>query len=220
MRRLRKLDPPRVLVDFGAEWTQNYINASAETRRSQEKWRHREIKIRLREETDAKCAYCEGYVEDVSYPHVEHIVPKNYAPALAHEWDNLTSACEQCNTRKGSYFVESLSLLNPYDDEINVRLAPAGAWMDWTKGDSRAELTVMKLGLNRIDLVTSRARRLDHVRALIERWHSSEAPVRAILADVIQEDALSGEFRETVMAMLASHGFPIQSVESTSHERA
>ncbi|RIJ58246.1 HNH endonuclease [Clavibacter phaseoli] len=206
MKQLTKLSQPRVLAQNGPEWTRQYVEAPADTRRHYERWRHADIKARLRDETDSKCAYCEGFVEDVAYPHVEHIIPKSHSPELAHEWQNLTSACERCNTRKGNYYEPAMQLLNPYNDDVSVHLRPQGPLMDWTRGDTRAELTVHKLGLNRIDLVASRAKRLQQVRELIERWHLSDAPLKSVLADVIKEDANSGEFSETVGALLITHG--------------
>ena len=104
MRRLTKGPKPQVLVLNEVAWTAAYI-AGVETGQGNkyEKWRHREIKVALDEETSGKCAYCEGLMGDISYPHVEHRVPKALKPELAHVWENLTWACPQCTVRKGEF---------------------------------------------------------------------------------------------------------------------
>jgi len=211
MRPLKKSSPPQVLETSGADWTAAYVRAGpGQERRRHERWRHPEIKEALRSETNAKCAYCEGIVEDVSFPHVEHIKPKGRFPELAHEWMNLTTACEKCNVAKGDYYDPELELINPYVDDVGGQLQYPGPLVDWRKGDSRAELTVSLLALNRAELVSSRTRRILSVRGMIERWHASSGPLREVLESAIRLDARDGEFTETVMTYLEAHGFPGQ----------
>lgn len=208
MRSLAKRERPTILDKQGSDWTAAYVNASpGDERRRCERWRHPEIKDALKRETSAKCAYCEGFVEDVSFPHVEHIRPKSKFPELAHEWSNLTTACERCNVAKGDYYEAGFELLDPYADNVDSHLNAAGAIVDWVKGDTRAEITVARLSLNRSDLVAARARRMLEVRGMLERWHQSSGPLRAALQSAISLDAEEGEFTTTVSAMLRSHGF-------------
>jgi uncharacterized protein (TIGR02646 family) len=210
MKPLSKVERPEVLRLQGVDWTLVYVNASTgDERRKHEKWRHREIKEALRVETSSKCAYCEGLVDDVSYPHVEHIRPKSKFPELAHDWANLTTACERCNVAKGDYFEPGLELINPYADDVATHLQALGPIVDWSKGDVRAELTVRRLALNRFELVMARTRRLDSVRSLIERWHGSSEPLRTALASAIRLDATEGEFSQSVIYLLKQHGFPM-----------
>lgn len=206
---LEKGPLPEVLRVNQLAWTQAYVAASKEERPAREKWRHSEIKVALRAETDSKCAYCEAKIVDVSYPHVEHIRPKVDFPELAHEWTNLTTACSVCNTQKGDYFVEDAELLNPYVDEVQNSIEHFGPIIDWVAGDIRAEITVRKLDLNRPALVVSRGDRLASIRELYNKWHESSEPLRTTLASAIRLDASRGEFRQTVFAYLRARDFPL-----------
>lgn len=210
MKPLSKVAVPQILQAKGSDWTSAYVSAEpGDGRRPHEKWRHPEIREALRVETLAKCAYCEAVVDDVSFPHVEHIRPKSKFPELAHDWSNLTTACERCNVAKGDYFEVGAELVNPYADDVPVHLRSSGPLIDWRKGDERAELTVSRLGLNRAELVAARARRMISVRNLIERWHASSGSLRAALESAIRLDALEGEFTQTVTAFLEEHAFPV-----------
>ena len=208
---LKKTTEPPVLSEHGEQWTREYIDAATPAmRRLKEKWRHGEIKRALAEETGAKCAYCEGLTDDVSYPHVEHIQPKSVFPELAHVWTNLTSSCERCNINKGDYYTPERPLLNPYTDDVASHLRPVGAIVDWPSGNEQAEITVRKLQLNRADLVLARARRLEKIRDLLERWNTTTGALRQVLEGTIRLDAAEGEFSSSVLALLESHDFPTQ----------
>lgn len=210
MRALAKVGIPSVLRDNEAVWTRAYVSAtSAKERSGLEKWRHPDIKRSLRAETKSKCAYCEASMEDVSFSHVEHLRPKSKFPALAHTWDNLTTACGVCNVAKADYFIEGNECLNPYIDELSNFINPVGPWIDWVAGNSRAEITVKKIQLNRSNLVVARADRLSKIRDLYERWHESPEPIRSILEDTLRLDAMEGEFTQTVAVFLRSKNFPI-----------
>jgi hypothetical protein len=100
-------------------------------------------------------------------------------------------------------------ILDPYDDDAASRLTAFGAFIDWVRGDQQAEITVTKLRLNRLDLVSSRIDRLNHVRSLIERWHDSEGALKATLEQVISVEAREGEFSASACALLRSHRFPL-----------
>jgi uncharacterized protein (TIGR02646 family) len=53
----------------------------------------------------AKCCYCEGNADAVSYRHVEHFRPQSIYPRLAYQWSNLLYACQRCNSsHKGDRF--------------------------------------------------------------------------------------------------------------------
>ncbi len=210
MRKLEKLETPQVLEDNEAMWTANYVAAVASgTPENHEKWRHPEIKATLREELRSKCAYCEGFVEDVSYPHVEHIIPKAVKPELAHRWENLTSACGRCNIAKGDFYDPTHGLLNPYKDVLDAHLVFLGSLISWELGSARGELTVRRLRLNRLDLAHARANRLIEIHRVLGRWHVASDPLRGVLADGLRLDAREGEFSRSVLAYLSSFDFPI-----------
>lgn len=60
-----------------------------------------DIKIRLKNIYNNKCAYCEQKLEQF---HVEHYRPKTTYFWLAYSWDNLISACPTCNIHKDINF--------------------------------------------------------------------------------------------------------------------
>ena len=91
MRRLTKTPKPLVLVANEEAWTVAYVAAVGTSNEKKcEKWRHPAIKQALHAETSGKCAYCEALMGDVTFPHVEHLIPKALRPELAHTWRNLT----------------------------------------------------------------------------------------------------------------------------------
>lgn len=209
MRALTKGPKPDVLVRKEGEWTVAYVAAhGTDTEKQHEKWRHKDIKAALKRETASKCAYCEAYVEDVSFPHVEHIVPKTVRPELAHNWHNLTSACGQCNTWKSDFYDEEAGLLNPYVDDLVEHLQFFGDFVDWRLGAVRGEVTVTLLRLNRIDLVRARVQRLSDMRALVDRWHEAQGARKEVLEAAIRLDCEEGEFTTAVRAYLTGRGFP------------
>jgi 5-methylcytosine-specific restriction endonuclease McrA len=210
VRVLTKLDKPQVLRDNETRWTARYVAATgAGDPKPHEKWGHSEIKRVLRDEVKGKCAYCEGYVDDISYPHVEHIVPKTVKPELAHRWENLTSACGRCNIAKGDFYDAADGLLNPYEDPLDAHLVFLGSLISWDLGSVRGELTVRRLRLNRLDLANARANRLDEIREVLERWHDASDPLRGVLADGLRLDAREGEFSRSVLAYLSFFEFPV-----------
>src|SRR5689334_21918786 len=97
MRRLTKTAVPQILAENGPLWTAEYAAAVAGGAAPPSRWRHPAIIAALATETYRKCAYCEGVISDVSYPHVEHMLPKSARPDLVVDWANLTLACEVCN---------------------------------------------------------------------------------------------------------------------------
>lgn len=210
MQKLTKIAKPNILRANEDRWTTEYVRAVPVGEGSRyEKWRHPEIKKALRDEVKSKCAYCEAFVDDVSFPHVEHIIPKAIAPDLAHRWTNLTSACGRCNVAKHDHYDAESGILNPYTDEIDEHIGFLGSLIQWGLGSEQGELTIKQLGLNRRDLALARARRLESIRELLERWHAAEEPLRNALEASLRLDAREGEFSGTVIAYLRVFEFPI-----------
>jgi len=69
-----------------------------------------------------KCYLCE--FKSTSY-RVEHIVPRNSNPELAHDWNNLFLACPHCNEIKGAKYnnIIDCTKVDP-EDVIDVRFVP------------------------------------------------------------------------------------------------
>ena len=60
-----------------------------------------DIKEKLKEIYNGKCAFCEQKVELL---HVEHYRPKTIYYWLAYSWDNLLLSCPFCNVYKSTHF--------------------------------------------------------------------------------------------------------------------
>lgn len=210
MKKLVKLNKPAVLVANEARWTEAYKSAQSDELRKHEKWGHSDIKETLQRETDGKCAYCESSIGHISYPNVEHIIPKSRHRELAHVWSNLTSACTRCNVLKGNYYDEHDAVLNPYRDDVHAALVFHGDFVTSPLGQNRAEITINCLDLNRPDLVVARVERLRAIQSLLARWHAAVDPARMILAQAIQLDSQRGQHTRAVQSLLNAHQFPWQ----------
>ncbi|MHA7178408.1 HNH endonuclease [Arthrobacter sp. Sr24] len=207
MRELRKWPEPAILVNNSEDWTEAYVRAESSERKKYEHWSADEIKQTLDSETAKKCAYCEGFIGDVSYPHVEHIIPKSLHPELAHSWSNLTLACQKCNMKKSDYFSQENNILNPYKENISEHLTFYGGFIVSKLGKIRGEISVNRLNLNRMELVTSRIARFQSVKQLLERWFQATGEHKEVLAEALVLDANEGEFSASVWAFLGEMGF-------------
>jgi 5-methylcytosine-specific restriction endonuclease McrA len=106
MIKLRKGIQPAVLTENAATWTATLLRLLAAVpkdrraiARAKAKYNHPRIKEALVKETHGKCAYCESYFRHVTYGDIEHRVAKTPRPDGTFDWDNLTIACDVCNTK-------------------------------------------------------------------------------------------------------------------------
>jgi uncharacterized protein (TIGR02646 family) len=175
--RLAKTAEPQVLVLNKGMWTAEY-REGADRRR----YAHPDIREALRSETAQKCAYCESWMEHVSPANVEHIAPKSRFRELVVEWTNLTLACSNCNTSKGTYWEDACRLLNPYEDEPSEHLRWAGPMLFHITAD-RGRVTIRRLNLNRAELMHQRGEALDRVRWILDLMESNPEPVRLALSE-------------------------------------
>lgn len=208
MRQLPKAAEPAVLSLNASAWTAEYQNALAAGLKPPTRWRHPDIVAALRVETCDKCAYCEGIIADVSYPHVEHMFPKSARPDLVVAWANLTLGCPVCNVEKADYYEPAAPLLNPYVEDPADHLEFAGPALFANLGDAAAERTIQKLKLMRPALVTERLKRLEALHHLLQRWHAEAGINKDFRAEVLR-DALADdqEFSCCLRAHAAAHGF-------------
>lgn len=123
------------------------------------------VKAALKEETSGKCAYCESDMLHVTYGDIEHIVPKSVAPQLTFDWENLTLACDVCNTKKGN----REGLLDPYAVDPEDHFTFYGPMLLHNPGCNTAEFTSTILELNRIKLLEKRREALDNISNLLVR---------------------------------------------------
>lgn len=77
-----------------------------------------DIKEKLNDIYNRKCAFCEQKVEQL---HVEHFRPKNIYYWLAYSWDNLILACPTCNEHKGVNFELNGARCSFENNEHNLR---------------------------------------------------------------------------------------------------
>lgn len=217
MRRLSKHDKPEVLQVNADRWKQEYLSALQQRTMGgisgalPNRYTHAQIRNALALETSKKCAYCESSIDQVSYPHVEHIRPKSKFPELVVEWGNLTVGCEQCNTHKGDYYNEIEPILNPYEDEPGEHLIFAGSMVRQRPGDELGERSILRLKLYRAALTAAREERLNAVADAVDRWATATGQRKEMLEGAIREDALRGQYSAAVAAYLQIQGFPLTS---------
>lgn len=215
MKRLEKLEKPAILLARSESWTLEYLSARRDRdlgnmrKKLPSRYTHPEIRDMLALETGHKCAYCESSIEQVGFPHVEHIRPKSKFPELVVEWVNLTVGCEICNKYKGDYYDEDEPLLNPYDDEPDRHLVFAGSMVRQRPGDELGERTVLRLKLFRAALTAAREERINSVAGAVDRWAAATGTRRELLEEAIREDAEKGQYTAAVTAYLLLQGFPL-----------
>ncbi len=123
---------------------------------------HEDVKLSLIAETHGKCGYCESPVTHVYWGDVEHIWPKdaNCRPDLRFSYDNLTFACALCNNAKRAYCDQQVPLVNPYVDNPEIHFLWLGPTTWPINTSPSAEVTLIRLALNRLSLVEQRQERL------------------------------------------------------------
>jgi hypothetical protein len=200
MIKLTKLECPDILSQNRESWTTElmcYIDRGENPpSRVVNRYNRHEIKSALKRETNGKCAYCESYIEHVDYGDTEHIKPKSKYPNLTYEWENLTYACRKCNTNKRDEYDENCPPINPYIEHPCGFLFAAGAYIWHLPGSKRGELTEILLKLNRPPLLEARARKIDALRVLLDRYTSeaNEIIKRALLDQIRTEVAEDKEY--------------------------
>jgi uncharacterized protein (TIGR02646 family) len=188
---------PTILASNDVAWNAEYVAWSQHrTGTEPRRYGHQDIRAALAADTSSKCAYCEGRVNDVSYVHVEHQLPKKHHPELVCEWNNLTLGCPRCNTSKGAYDDDALPILDPYSDDAESDVAFGGP-LALPRGGARARTTINVLDLNRMELLHSRGeslRRIDDLLDLIERVGDNAELVRSLWTDVDRLTSANAEF--------------------------
>ncbi|PZU81197.1 MAG: hypothetical protein DI528_21745 [Shinella sp.] len=189
MIRIFKGGKPKKLEDNSAEWTRIVLSklAAGVEISSAEKTRysHKDIKDAIVDETHGKCAYCESDIRHIAYGDIEHVVPKKIEPAKWFEWENLTLACDVCNTNKGS----EVDIVDPYNCDPEERFAFLGASIWGIPGDEEAVLTERTLELNRDELVSKRTERIEHLMKLVNVIQGTKNPkLKALFRDDFENE--------------------------------
>lgn len=209
MRRIPKLQPPDVLVANAEAWTEAILGEDP-SEADRLRYRHRDIKERLLEETSSKCSYCESKLGHNCPGDIEHKIPKAPHPEMTFAWENLTIACSECNRRKGQYDDPENRLLDPNVDEVEARLIHAGPLVFSVAGDTSSEVTVRLLELSkperRPELIAQKAEKLEAVQNLLERIAGTPpGPLQDFLVDEVRSMTEAfAEYSAMVMAYLSS----------------
>lgn len=196
MIKLTKGAQPDILRRKAQEWTQAILDKQARgevlTKTDRGHYRHDEIKEALIAETNGKCAYCESKVRHITYGDIEHITPKSHNPNLWFSWDNLTLACDVCNTNKGDH---TFNFVDPYEDPSS-HLMFLGPIIFPCPGSNAGAITETTLVLNRGELVERRKERLGSLSKHLEVIARTDDPnLRGILErDLLEEEAADKEF--------------------------
>lgn len=210
MRSIDKLVPPTLLVQNQDSWTSEYkLDRTNTTKRY--RYRNKEIKTKLKEETSNKCVYCESKIGHNTPGDIEHKIPSSKCIDLHFAWDNLTIACTECNRRKNDYYKVGNEFLDPYVDDVEKLLEHLGPVCFWKNSHARAEITIKILELNsskRNDLIIDKIGKLEEVQNLYERYQSEENPtLKAILLQqLIEMGEKSNEYSGMICSVLKKRG--------------
>ncbi|WP_223415301.1 MULTISPECIES: HNH endonuclease [unclassified Pseudomonas] len=182
MIKLIKSEIPNILRVNGPEWTRIVLQKQAEslelTASEKSRYAHPEIKAAIIQETNGKCAYCESKVRHIAYGDIEHVIPKSSEPELWFDWENLTLACDVCNTNKGN----KRGVVDPYAVDPEQRFVFLGSVVWPVPGDETAALSVRILDLNRTELVGKRLERIEYLMLFSTTIEKTTCPdLRAIL---------------------------------------
>lgn len=209
MIKLYKQPEPDVLRINGAQWLatlQDKIEAGDKPTDSEKsRYRHPDIKSVLKVETAGKCAYCESKLLHIAFGDVEHISPKSERLADTFRWDNLTLACDVCNTYKSN----APSLVDPYFDEPSEFFKFLGPMVYANPEKAKGVTTAIQLRLNRPELVESRSKRLEAISSIILTINQTTDPnIKSVLiADLLNNETADGvEYAAFVRSFIATVG--------------
>lgn len=195
MIKLFKSAAPEVLTLNGDAWTAVVMEKRAAgiepTPTELSRYRNPAIKAALIIETNGKCAYCESKFEHIAYGDVEHISPKSLDPESIFKWENLTLACDICNTNKGNNFPLGNGLIDPYTKSPSDHFRVVGPLIFSVPGDDDARLTELTLKLNRAALVERRQQKINYLRDQVEVIAKAPQRLKPVLLDNLQAEIRS-----------------------------
>ena len=208
MRRINKVVCPDVLEQKGTQWLHEYLEDPNNPKRRY-RYRHRSIKTRLKEETHAKCVYCESKIGHNTPGDAEHIRPVKKFEREIFVWENLTIACNECNRRKSDYYDENCMFINPYADDVEKMIVHLGPFVSWQIGNERAEATIRTLELDsvaRMDLIARKIEKIEEVKNLLERMEGMDADTLRQLLELKLDEmtAASSEFSGMTVAVVSA----------------
>ncbi|ORL62369.1 HNH endonuclease [Pseudomonas putida] len=211
MIKLTKLPTPNVLVTNGAAWTAALLAKLEEgdkpTPTESSRYRHRDIKSTLEQETHGKCAYCESKLKHIHHGDVEHISPKSLDPAKQFEWENLTLSCEICNQNKSNLDPKLELIIDPYVKNPKEHICFIGA-LAYPAGTPDGISSIRILDLNRTDLVVMRNETISRVMSIFDMLLRRDLPLvarKAILKDLkTQELSAKAQYSAVINSIFDS----------------
>lgn len=221
MRRVAKLPIPAILQKKAATWLAAFLTDRGSDNKKL-KYRHKQIKTALRQETGWKCVYCESKIGHNTPGDIEHKIPSSKDPNLHFEWTNLTVACTECNRRKLDYYVAGSAFLDPYVDDVDACLLHLGPFVNWQPGNARAEVAIRKLELDisgqRPELVDRKKDVLEKARALLENVATAGDPLLKMLREdeLRQMCVLDAEYSAMVRTYVGQAVIPAAPIPQTA----
>lgn len=128
MIQVSKESEPDILKENKSQWTDNLMALVSqygsynkippkEKDLAVEHYAHSDIRAALQNgKTNAKCVYCESYLNVTGYPSIEHYYPKSIYPEHTFAWDNLFLSCTLCNVRKSNFDTKRNPFIHPQND--------------------------------------------------------------------------------------------------------
>lgn len=175
-------------------------------------YKHPDNKLALKASTFDKCMYCESKITHIDYGDIEHIKPKSKYPLLEFTWSNLGFACTICNrTYKKNKYDENTPLLNPYEEEPSDYIICNGAILFSKQGNERGELSIIDLGLNRVELIEKRQEKINEIDKVIQAcFRTSNLTIRNnALNELKNESNEDKEYSMTIKALFLSHDIAV-----------
>lgn len=158
-------------------------------------YKHPDNKQALIDASWGKCMYCESFVVHIDFGDVEHIKPKSKYPELEFKWENLGFVCGKCNNRKLQKYDEEAPYINPYNDNPEEYVIALGSILRHKNGNERAQLTIIDIDLNRVELVEKRQEKLDEISKVIDQcFRTQNVSLRNIFLKELSKE--SGDDKE------------------------
>lgn len=200
MRALVKGTTPAILAANGATWrdelTARLATGQKPTDAMLGRYRHPLIKDALLAETGGKCAYCESKVRHITYGDIEHVIPKSKVPAKAYQWENLTLACDVCNTNKGDTYSDDPTqsqdaLIDPYHDDPRDHFLFLREVVSPRPDSLRGKATEAVIKLSRTELLERRRERMAFIDGLVRTYSLADPLYKPMLLQDLYDNHLN-----------------------------
>lgn len=172
-------------------------------------YKHPRNKEALKQAASDKCMYCESKISHIDFAHVEHIKPKadGKFPELEFVWENLGYACPKCNNEKSDKYHNELPYVNPYNEAPQAFFYASGSWLFVKRGNERADITMLDLGLNRPALLEKRLEKIVEIQnAITACFRTNNAILREnALSELKNEAKTDKEYSFFVKALIEAH---------------